>query len=153
MTGLGPGDYSFSSAGAVPLILNLSTPGQYVFRYTGLVGLTLTNVVINLGPGVSSDDVFWYLPGASIQLNNGAFAGDIVTGGGAQIVANTATAGLTVTDLSRVFSAGAMTLDSLNGDKLNFDTRAASAAVPEPVSEVSLGLGLIGMAFAIRRRR
>jgi hypothetical protein len=147
----GPGNYSFASQTAMKS-MTISTPGTYIFKYTGVANLSNINVNITLGPGVSSQDVIWYFP-VSASFSNSNFAGEVVDLGSVTYTANNSTPGFLITDNGGIYAAGAVALNGINGDALHFTSQTAPSSAPEPATLSLLPAGLLLGAIAIRRKK
>ena len=147
-SGLTAGDYTFDAATA-PTTVTLTDPGRYVFTYTGSTSLALSGVNIILGPGVSSDDVFWYVPN-DISILNSTFAGVLVVKGfGATVEAN----GLPTSIQGRVLAESTISLIGWHsGGDLSFNNPPLGPSVPEPTS-IYLAFSALAVGTIVRQRR
>jgi hypothetical protein len=144
--GLTPGNYTFTSA---PTSVTLTTPGTYVFSYTGGTPLAFNGATITLGSGVSSDDVFWYVP-QDVNVTNSTFGGVLVVDGyGVSLEAN----GAPLVFNGRVLAEGAINLTAWNGGNMSMNTQAADPGpeVPEPSTFV-LVVPALALGAIVRRR-
>lgn len=151
--GLTPGDYTFNNSN-LPTTVTLTTPGQYVFTYNqspGVGTLALSGVNITLGPGVSADEVFWYVPN-DFSMFNSTFAGVLVVDNfGARIEAN----GSATNFQGRVLAEGTVDLLGWNsGGNLAFNNPAPDPVdgVPEPASFV-LVFSALAVGAIVKRRQ
>lgn len=145
--GLAPGNYTFTTA---PTTVSLTTPGTYTFSYVGGSPLAFNGVDISLGSGLSSDDVFWYVP-ADVSVTNSNFGGVLVVDGyGATVEAN----GASTVFQGRVLAESTISLTSWNdGGNLSFNTQTADSgpSVPEPSTFLLVFPALAACAIARRR--
>ncbi len=148
--GLTPGDYTFNNSN-LPTTVTLTTPGQYVFTYNeGSGTLTLSNVNITLGPGVSADEVFWYVPN-DFSMVNSTFAGVLVVDNfGARIEANSSPTNFQ----GRLLAEGTVELSGWNNGNLAFNNPAFDPGdgVPEPSSFV-LVVSALAVGAIVKRRK
>jgi hypothetical protein len=148
-----PGNYSFGTGTLNPgtvININISGPGQYVFESTSAVNWS--GVTIN-AVGLSSDNVFWYVPTAETQINNSAVFGDVVQASGGNSILE-ATSGGTGNLTGRFLSGGFFTsLIATQGSSQTVNGLAGLTSVPEPSTFDFLALGLGLGAFFVRRMR
>jgi hypothetical protein len=146
-----PGNYSFTTGTLNPgTVINITGPGQYIFDSVNAVhwsGVTINAV------GLSSDNVFWYVPTAQTQINNSSAFGDVVQAGGGNSLLE-ATAGGTGHLTGRFLSGGFFTsLTATQGSTQTVNSLAGLISVPEPATLGLLALGFGFAAFVRRMRR
>jgi type VI secretion system secreted protein VgrG len=132
------GVYKFSSSASLIGALTLDAQGDPNARIVFQIGSTLitaTNSVVNVINGQGFSDTYWQV-GSSATLGTGTmFRGRILA-----LTSITLNTGASIVDGSALARNGAVTLDS-----------NTITAVPEPVTIVSVTIGLAGLAA--RRRR
>ncbi len=129
-------------------ILTINGDGVHSVVFNFANGLNLGGDVALAG-GLNPDMVVWNFGGTgNVQLNNNASSFPNLAFQGIILAPNNAISVVNANLTGRVFGGDSHDLQIVSGDTIN-----APQAVPEPASMILLGLGLVGAAGSIRRRR